>query len=242
MAEEAETLSATPQPQDAAAEQPRAQGGITLPALVVSFALLLMLAVALPRWSLAKNYPLGIADLQPLIREAMATDPDAFVAMSYPPDTFMLTEQCQVVGFNPKFMYVAIGGVFPTYKGKFGDKVNGILAYGGVDWNGPGVADYRKAHREVLNRDSEAGAVNVYAGLEVVQQAIEAVGEIDRKKIRDTIASGKFQTVWGELSYSSQRNASPWCVGQWQNGDIVGVYPSNKAGAKPLLFPKPAWS
>jgi branched-chain amino acid transport system substrate-binding protein len=190
----------------------------------------------------SKNYPLGTADLQPLIREAMATDPDAFVAMSYPPDTFMLTEQCQVVGFNPKFMYVAIGGVFPTYKGKFGDKVNGILAYGGVDWNGPGVADYRKAHRDFLSRDSEAGAVNVYAGLQVVQQAIESVGEIDRKKIRDAIAAGKFQTVWGELSYKDQRNANPWAVGQWQNGDIVGLYPADKAGAKPLLFPKPAWS
>jgi branched-chain amino acid transport system substrate-binding protein len=190
----------------------------------------------------SKNYPLGTSDLQPLIREAMATEPDAFVAMSYPPDTFMLTEQCQVVGFNPKFMYVAIGGVFPTYKGKFGDKVNGILAYGGVDWNAPGVAEYRKAHRDFLNRDSEAGAVNVYSGLQVVQQAIESVGEIDRKKIRDVIATGKFQTVWGELSYKDQRNANPWAVGQWQNGDIVGLYPADKAGAKPLLFPKPAWS
>ncbi len=66
MAEEAETLSATPEPQDAAAEQPRAGGGITLPALVVSFALLLMLALALPRWSLAKNYPLGMGGYLPL--------------------------------------------------------------------------------------------------------------------------------------------------------------------------------
>jgi branched-chain amino acid transport system substrate-binding protein len=191
---------------------------------------------------LSKSYPLGVSDLQPLIREVMASGAEAFVAMSYPPDTFMLTEQCQIVNYNPKFMYVAIGGVFPTYKGKFGDKVNGILAYGGVDWNGPGVAEYRKAHRDFLNRDSEAGAVNVYAGLQVVQQAIESVGEIDRKKIRDAIAGGKFQTVWGELSYTSQRNANPWCVGQWQNGDIVGIYPANKAGAKPLLFPKPTWS
>ena len=47
MAEEAETLSATPEPQDAAAEQPRGPGGITLPALVVSFALLCSLGVAL---------------------------------------------------------------------------------------------------------------------------------------------------------------------------------------------------
>jgi hypothetical protein len=39
-----------------------------------------------------------------------------------------------------------------------------------------------------------------------------------------------------------QINVSPWAVGQWQNGELVCLYPSDKAGAKPLLFPKPAWS
>jgi branched-chain amino acid transport system substrate-binding protein len=190
----------------------------------------------------SKSYPLGAADLQPLIREAMATTPDAFLAMSYPPDTFMLTEQAQIVGFNPQFMYVAIGGVFPTYKAKFGDKVNGILVYGGIDPGAPGMAEYKAAHLAVHNRPSEAGAVNVYAALEVVQQAIEQVGEIDRKKIRDAIASGTFKTLWGDLKYVDQRNANPWAVGQWQGGDIVGLYPADKSGAKKLLFPKPAWS
>jgi len=190
----------------------------------------------------SKSYPLGSADLQPLIREAMATDPDAFVALSYPPDTFMLTEQAQIVGFNPKFMYVAIGGVFPTYKGKFGNKVNGIVVYGGIDPGAPGMDEYNKAHLAVHNRPSEAGAVNVYSALEVVQQAIETVGEIDRKKIRDVIASGTFKTLWGDLKYVDQRNANPWAVGQWQNGEVVGVYPANKKGARPLQFPKPAWS
>src|SRR5262245_44815073 len=191
---------------------------------------------------LSKSYPLGATDLQPLIREAMAAQPDAFVAMSYPPDTFMLTEQCQIVGFNPKFMYVAIGGVFPSMKDKFAGKVNGILVYGGVDPNTAGMAEYNKAHQAMFNRPSEAGALNVYGALQVTQQAIEKVGEIDRNKIRDTIATDSFPTLWGELKYVSQRNVNPWCVGQWQNGEIVGVYPADKSGAKHLLFPKPAWS
>jgi branched-chain amino acid transport system substrate-binding protein len=189
-----------------------------------------------------KSYPFNPSDLQPLIREAMATNADAFLAMSYPPDTFMVTEQCQIVGYNPKFMYVAIGGVFPTYKQKFGNRVNGILVYGGIDPGAPGMADYNKAHQAMFNRPSEAGAVNVYAALQVTQQAIEQVGEIDRKKIREAIATGSFQTIWGELRYPNQVNASPWAVGQWQNGEVVGLYPSSKPGAKPLLFPKPAWS
>jgi branched-chain amino acid transport system substrate-binding protein len=191
---------------------------------------------------ITKTYPFGAADLQPVIREVMATNPDAFIAFSYPPDTFMLTEQAQIVGFNPQLMYVAIGGVFPTYKGKFGNKINGILAYGGADPATPGMDEYAKAHKALLNRDYEAGGVQVYAALQFTQQAIEQVGEIDRKKIRDVMAGSTFKTIWGDMRFVKQLNANPWSVSQWQNGELVAIAPTDKAGAKPLQFPKPAWS
>ena len=86
----------------------------------------------------SKSYPFGSSDLQPLLREAMGTTPDAFIAFSYPPDTFMITEQAQVIGFNPQIMYLAIGTPFPGFKAKFGNKVNGILLYGGLDTGAAG--------------------------------------------------------------------------------------------------------
>jgi branched-chain amino acid transport system substrate-binding protein len=190
----------------------------------------------------SKSYPFGSSDLQPLLREAMGTTPDAFIAFSYPPDTFMITEQAQVIGFNPQVMYLAIGTPFPGFKAKFGNKVNGILLYGGLDTGAPGLEDYYKAHRAMFNRESEAGAVGVYAALETTQQAIETVGEIDRAKIRDALANGTFKTIWGEIKFKNQLNVDPWAVGQWQNGEVVGLFPANKSGAKKLQFPKPAWS
>jgi len=190
----------------------------------------------------SKNYPFGGADLQPLIREAMASNPDAFIAFSYPPDTFMITEQSQIVNFNPQIMYLGIGTPFPSFKGKFGNKVNGILLYGGMDSTAAGLDDYNKAHRAMFNRESEAGAISVYAALEATQQAIETVGEIDRAKIREELGTKTFKTIWGDIKYEKQLNANPWAVGQWQNGEVVGIYPANKSGAKPLQFPKPAWS
>jgi branched-chain amino acid transport system substrate-binding protein len=99
-----------------------------------------------------------------------------------------------------------------------------------------------KAHREFLKHESEAGAIGVYSCLEVTQQAIEKVGEIDRAKIRDVMAADNFKTIWGDIKYEKQLNANPWAVGQWQNGEVVGLYPANKSGAKKLQFPKPAWS
>ena len=64
----------------------------------------------------------------------------------------------------------------------------------------------------------------------------------DNAPLREAIATGTFKTIWGETKYKNQLNVDPWAVGQWQNGEVVGVYPANKAGAKPVQFPKPAWS
>ena len=42
-----------------------------------------------------KSYPLGTQDYAPVIKAAKGTNPDAFVAWSYPPDTFGLAEQAK---------------------------------------------------------------------------------------------------------------------------------------------------
>jgi branched-chain amino acid transport system substrate-binding protein len=88
-------------------------------------------------------------------------------------------------------------------------------------------------------RRSGSGDIGEAACLEVLQAAIEAAGELDRKRIRDEIAKGPFETIWGQIQFRDQRNTNPWAVGQWQNGEVYGIYPAGKKGAKPLLFPKP---
>lgn len=61
-----------------------------------------------------KTYPMGAQDLQPLLKDAIASNPDTFVAFSYPPDTIALTEQAQLLKFNPKVFYVGVGTAFPS--------------------------------------------------------------------------------------------------------------------------------
>ena len=57
-----------------------------------------------------KSYPLGTQDLAPVMKAAKAANPDAFVAWSYPPDTFGLAEQAKIEGLNVKAYYSAVGG------------------------------------------------------------------------------------------------------------------------------------
>ena len=80
-----------------------------------------------------------------------------------------------------------------------------------------------------------------YASLQVLEQAIQK-GGLDRKKLLDAIANaGPYQTIVGPIDLKTHVRGKQFSVGQWQNGQFVGVGPADLAGAKPIVFPKPAW-
>jgi branched-chain amino acid transport system substrate-binding protein len=183
------------------------------------------------------TYPLGVSDLSAQIKAAKASGADTMIAFSYPPDTFMLTEQSIANDYNPKVKYLGVGVAFPPYKGKFGDKVNGIFGLGAWNPNGPGVQDYVARHKAV-NKGQEPdrwASSNTYASLQVLQQAIEQVGEIDRVKITAAIKNGTFKTILGDTKLDNGVLRKVWFVGQWQNGEYTGVAPADMPGVKPAI-------
>ena len=81
-----------------------------------------------------------------------------------------------------------------------------------------------------------------YASLQVLEQAIEKVGTLDRKKVLDAIANGgPYQTIVGPIDLKTHIRGKQCGVGQWQNGQFVGVAPSRPAGREADRLPKPAW-
>jgi branched-chain amino acid transport system substrate-binding protein len=189
-----------------------------------------------------KSYPFGSQDLQPVIKDAMATNPDAFVAFSYPPDTFGLTDAAKVVGFNPKVFFVGVGTAFPGFKGKFGANAEGIMGIGASNPDLEGIKWYIKHHKEIIGREPDRWASPItYASLQVLQQAIERVGKIDRAAVIKEINSGTFDTIIGKVKLEKGLNTNFWAVGQWQGANYVGLAPVSKEGAKAPIVPKPAW-
>ena len=179
-------------------------------------------------------YDAKASDLSTQIKAAKAAGPDTMIALSYPPDTFMITEQSMANDFKPKIRFLGVGTAFPTYKAKFGDKIDGVFGLGGWDPNGPGMQDYFKRHTAFTGGkepDRWASAAT-YAGLQALQQAIETVGEIDRAKIIQALKTGTFKTVAGDLKLPGNRDAQAWLIGQWQGGEFYAVAPATRAGAK----------
>lgn len=188
-----------------------------------------------------KSYPFGAQDLQPIVKDAQAANPDTFLAFSYPPDTIGLTDQAKVSGFSPKVFFVGVGTAFPIFKGKFGASAEGVMGIGGSNADLPGIKWYIQHHKEIIGREPDRWASPItYASLQVLQQSIERVGKIDREAVIKEINTGSFDTIIGKVKLKDNLYKEIWAVGQWQGNDFYGIAPKQD-GVRAPIVPKPAW-
>jgi branched-chain amino acid transport system substrate-binding protein len=188
------------------------------------------------------SYPLGTQDLSPVIKGAKDANPDAFVAWSYPPDTFGLTQQAMIEGLNTKVFFTAVGTAFPAYAETFGKAIEGVLGVGGVNAASPAFQDYAKRHEEVTGAKPDYWAsAMVYSTYQILGQAIEGVGSLDKPAIIKYIKNNEFDTVIGKIKFDENNNNPHfWTVGQWQDGVFKGVASTGREGAvEPVL--KTGW-
>ncbi|MEM9011394.1 MAG: amino acid ABC transporter substrate-binding protein [Pseudomonadota bacterium] len=170
------------------------------------------------------SYPLGTQDLSPVMKGAAAAEPDAFVAWSYPPDTFGLTEQAIIENLDVDAYYTAVATPFPAFIERFGGAAEGILGAGGVDPTSAAFQDYAAAHEAFVGSAPDYWAsATTYASLQIMEQAIEAVG-LDREAVAAHLRETTFETVLGPIAFDGE-NSNPafWTVGQWQDGVFHGV-------------------
>jgi len=192
-----------------------------------------------------KSYPLGVKDLGPVLRSIKDKNPDAFVGLTYPPDTILASRQSKEIGFNPKFFYASVGTAFQLYRNVMAGSAEGVLGMG--SWNAktsPGAKAYFDAHVKKFGAQKEPdrwarGAT--WAGLEILTAAVGKVG-LDKKAIRDYVANTEHATILGKVRFVGSENVgSPGSVGQWQKGEFEVVWPKAIQTA-PLVPAKPAWS
>jgi len=187
-----------------------------------------------------KSYPFGSQDLQPIIKDAQAVNPDTFVAFSYPPDTIGLTDQAKVAGFSPKVFFVGVGTAFPLFKQKFGASAEGVMGIGGSNADLAGIKWYIQHHKEIMGKEPDRWASPItYASLQVLQQAIERVG-VDKAAVIKEINTGTFDTIVGKVQLKDNLYKGIWAVGQWQGNDFYGIAP-RQDGVRSPVVPKPAW-
>ncbi len=189
-----------------------------------------------------KGYPLGVKDLSPTLRTIKDQQPDAFIGITYPPDTILASKQSKEIGFNPKIFYASVGTAYQLYRDVIGASAEGVTGMGSNNAKtSPGARAYFEAHTKRFGKEPDPWASgHCWAGLEILQQATARVG-LDRKAIRDYIANNEHPTIIGPVRFAGSENDSvPGSVGQWQNGEFEVVWPKSMATSQ-LHLPKPGW-
>ncbi len=187
-----------------------------------------------------KSYPLDVKDLSPMLRSMKAKNPDAFIGITYPGDAFLVTGQAKEIGFAPKVFYTGVGTAFPIFRDRMGPAAENVMGMG--SWNqktGPQAkAFFETAKARYKTEPDRWASAHTWASLQIMQQAVDKVG-LDRKAIRDYIASTQFDTVIGPVKFNGSEDVTtPGMVLQWQKGEFEVVWPRDRATAE-IVFPKP---
>lgn len=188
------------------------------------------------------SYPLGTQDLSPVMKAAKDADPDAFIAWSYPPDTFGLTEQAMIEGLDVNVFYTAVATAFPAYHGRFGAAAEGVMGIGGVNVASPAFQDYAARHEAATGAKPDYWASGMmYASLQILEAAIETTGTLDMAEVTQFIKDNAFETVMGTIDFDEENNnAHYWTLGQWQDGEFRGLRSTGREGAVPARL-KAGW-
>jgi branched-chain amino acid transport system substrate-binding protein len=103
----------------------------------------------------------------------------------------------------------------------------------------PGVAELNQAHLQRVGRPADPITGPSFACVQVLANAIEQAGSLDREKIRDAMAATGMTTVIGPVRFNPDGTGRVRAVMvQWLDGAQELVWPK-EFSTKPFAYPAP---
>jgi branched-chain amino acid transport system substrate-binding protein len=195
----------------------------------------------------SKVYPPETKNFDAIASALAADKPDVIAQGSAGlEDGVNLVRSLIKVGYSPKQLFQASSPSFADqYSNAIGvENTEGVfyaVSYH-VDAKTPGNGDFLKAYRAKYKTDPPEDAADAYAAAQVLQKAVEEVGEIDQQKLADWLHENSVDTILGTLSWDEKgAPEQAFLLGQWQNGDEEIVLPDASKTSDKIVNPKPQW-
>jgi branched-chain amino acid transport system substrate-binding protein len=188
-------------------------------------------------------YSAGFTDAGPLINKVKASGANALFSVSYLNDLILIVRTVKQVGLNIAINGGSGGFVVPDFYKNVGKLAEGLL--GVAHWNHDVNDAAQKVNAEYKKRTGEF--IFEYAGGLVAQtymlaDALERASSADPQKVRDALAQIDVSQGYAAMAPGGKvkfgpdgKNVHGHPVGvQWQNGDLVSVFPKEDARGKLL--------
>jgi branched-chain amino acid transport system substrate-binding protein len=180
-----------------------------------------------------ESYPPSTTDFGPIVRAIQATNPDIVYVGSYPPDSAGMVRAANELDLKTKMFGGGMVGLqYASLLTSLGPMLNGIVNYD--FWvpeptlNFPGIQDFLAKYQE---RAQGQGVDPLgyylppyaYAYLQVLGDAITAVGSLDQQALGEHIHKTTFETVVGPVQFAAN--------GEWAKSRALMVQFQGIAGA-----------
>ena len=165
----------------------------------------------------------------------------SLLGMPTTPDGIAIVKQVAELGWKPKFINFDRAPDASTWGEATGTAGNGMSMFAGWHYgeNFPGVKELNAKHQADFGRPSDILVGPAYACVQILADAIERAGTLDRDAIRDAIADTDMMTVMGNVSFNGDGTGNVLNpLVQWQNGKMELVWPLDQKTAD-FIYPIP---
>lgn len=198
-----------------------------------------------------RTYPPGkTADFTPIVRAIMATNADIVYVGSYPPGSSGMVKAAHELKMKAKMFGGGMVGLqYASFQKNLGPMLNGIVNYDfwvpASTLNFPGVEAFLKKYQAA----AEGKGVDplghylppyAYAYLQVLGQAVQAVGSLDNAKLGAHMRKTTYDTVVGPVKFGSN---GEWAKSRALQVQFRGIEGNDlaqfaKEGSRVVLYPK----
>jgi branched-chain amino acid transport system substrate-binding protein len=191
------------------------------------------------------TYPADATNFQTIASAIAAAKPDLIAQGAVFEDGVGLVRSLQQLNYSPKMLFQTSA---PSNAGQYSEGI-GVANTEGVfytvSWNEKAstpnneefVAEYAKRFDGGIPAEDAADA---YAAAQVVQAAVEAVGEIDQDKLADWLHANEVETILGPLAWDETgAPTKDFLLAQWQSGAVEIIAPADAATVETAVAKTP---
>ena len=158
-----------------------------------------------------------------------------------------LVRSFQRIDYNPPILFQTSA---PSNSEQYADGIGPENTEGifyAVSWHHetdtPMNAEFVERYQSKFDQIPAEDAADGFAAAQVLQAAVEAVGEIDQVAMKDWLHANEVETILGTLSWDETgAPQSQFLLAQWQGPQAEIVLPAEIATSETIVNPKPEWA
>jgi branched-chain amino acid transport system substrate-binding protein len=191
-------------------------------------------------------YPPDTTNFDSIANSISSKQPDLVAQGAVFEDGIGLIRSMRKTDFNPKILFQTSAPSNGTDYAEAIGEPNTEGVFYSVSWSAeadyPLNAEFVKSYQDRFGGIPPEDAADAFAAAQVLQAAVEEVGDIDQEKIKDWLHTNPVETILGELSWDETgAPQSEFLLAQWQSGNPEIILPQEVATSEEIVYPKPAW-